>query len=58
MRVHIYILASAPTCIAAPRSFIKINHIRTSAANKADTGPHPGEGRVWAQETHGVLSQD
>lgn len=43
MRVHIYILASTPTCIAAPHSFIKINHFRTSAANKVDSGPRPGQ---------------
>lgn len=58
MRVRIYILASTPTCIAAPHSFIKINHIRTSPVNKVDSSLHPSDGRVSAQEIHKAVSQD
>lgn len=59
MRVHIYILASTPTRIPTPLSFIKINHIRTSPANKVDSGPHPTSQRkpsLGAGSTQSSLS--
>lgn len=59
MRVHIYILASTPTRIPTLLSFIKINHIRTSPANKVDCAhiPRPSDSQVSAQETHKAVSQ-